>query len=232
MAMRSWDRRRLVPFGRMSSPGILTGSTDTTTTMLTRSGMPPDFRETYLYSIWRVCLETESTRRVLIVDIEECVADEVRDGLLLFLREAYLVDGGEERVLGHILAPDMAHFHITGEQRDTLLDRHLHNRRLQQFQNSERGAEQEPRSLVEEAIPEPGERVDGEALSEERLQPLEEEEIGLHAMRLHRIVSSHPPAGTGTVQDSPHGTVRQTPHNTASRNSTTSQHLLSPTFSE
>lgn len=229
--MRSWDRRRLVPFGRMSSPGILTGSTDTTTTMLTRSGMPPDFRETYLYSIWSVCLETETTRRGF-VDVEECVSDEVGDGLLLFLGEAYLVDGSEERVLGDGLVPYMTHLHRAGEQRDTLLQRHLHNGRLQQLENGERSSEEESRPLIKKSIPEPGEDLNGEALSEERLQPLEQKEIGRDLLRLPRTPFPHSLEDTGRVPDSPHGRVRQTRHNTASQSSTTSQRPLSPTFSE
>ena len=129
-------------------------------------------------------LETGTTRRVFLVDVEEGVSDEVGDGLLLFLGEADLGDGREERVLGDGFVPDVTHLHVAGEQRDAVLDGHLHDGGLQQLQNGERGAEEESRALVEKAIPEPCEDIDIEALREERLQPLEEEEIGRHLMRL------------------------------------------------
>ena len=58
----SWDLRRLVPFGHMSSHGILTGSTDIILITLMRSGMPPDFRETYLYIIDSVCNNEQTLR--------------------------------------------------------------------------------------------------------------------------------------------------------------------------
>ena len=219
MTMGSWDRRRLVPFGRMSSPGILTGSTDTTTTMLTRSGMPPDFRETYLYSIWFVCWKQRQSTVLFIIDIEEGVFDEVVDSLLLLVAEADAVDGGEERVARDGLVPHVLHSHIAGEERDGVLERHLLNDRLEESQNSECGTEEEASSLVEEAVPEPGERVDRETLCEERLEPLEEEEVARHLLRLSLTSLPHPPAGTGTVLDSSRGTARQTPRSTSARSS-------------